>query len=142
MTSSHESAIQTLTEYHDRLEQAAREGRLRFEQVFANAPSGVGAHEIDGRMRVVRVNPGELILLGYREQDMVGRPVYEVIVMQEAARRAIEQKLKGEKELRPFVRSFKRADGTAIALMLMDRLLRDDKGAIVGIRTAMIETSA
>lgn len=62
--------------------------------------------------------------------------------MQEAAKRAIEQKLKGEKELRPFVRSFRRADGTAIALMLVDRLLRDPKGAIVGIRTAMTEVSA
>ena len=47
-----------------------------------------------------------------------------------------------EKELRPFVRSFRRADGSAIALMLVDRLLRDPKGAIVGIRTVMTEVSA
>jgi PAS domain S-box-containing protein len=92
-------------------------------------------------MRVVRVNPGELKLLGYREEEMVGRPVFEVIVMQEVARRAIEQKLRGEKELRPFVRSFRRSDGTALVLLLVDRHLRDAKGSIIGIRTAMTEVS-
>ena len=141
MNKSHEEATLALSEYHDRLERAAREGVLRFEQVFADSPPGVGVHEIDAQMCVVRVNPEELRLLGYGEDEMVGRPVHEVIVMQEAARRAIEQKLKGEKELRPFVRSFKRKDGSAVALMLMDRHLRDAKGAIVGIRTAMTEVA-
>jgi hypothetical protein len=65
-----------------------------------------------------------------------------MIVMQDASRRAMEQKMKGEKELKPFVRSFRRADGSAIALMLADRLLRDFKGTIVGIRTAMVEVKA
>jgi hypothetical protein len=69
----------------------------------------------------------------------VGRPIFEKIVMQDASRRAIEQKLSGEKKLKPFVRSFRRSDGTAMALMLMDRLLRDEQGRIVGIRTAMTE---
>jgi PAS domain S-box-containing protein len=135
---SHEEATRILTEYHDRLEDAAREGPLRFKQVFVGSPPGVGAHEIGLDMRVIRVNPEELRLLGYTEPDIVGHPIHEVIVMQDAARRAIEQKLKGEKELRPFVRSFKRQDGTALPLMLMDRLLRDPKtSAITGIRTAM-----
>ena len=142
MKKSHEEATAALTAYHDRLEQAAREGPLRFKQVFAVSPAGVGVHEIDTKMVVVRVNPEELRLLGYREDEMLGRPVHEVIVMQEAARRAIEQKLKGEKELRPFVRSFRRKDGSAVALMLMDRLLRDNKGAIVGIRTALTEVAS
>jgi PAS domain S-box-containing protein len=138
---THEEAIAALSQYHDRLEQAAREGPLRLKQVLADPPAGVGVHEIDLEMRVVRVNAEELRLLGYREDEMVGRPVFEVIVMQEAARRAIEQKLKGEKELRPFVRSFRRKDGSAVALMLMDRLLRDAKGTITGIRTAMTEVA-
>jgi PAS domain S-box-containing protein len=138
---SHEEAVAALSEYHDRLERAARDGPLRFKQVFADSPAGVGVHEIDAQMRVTRVNPEELKLLGYREDEIVGRPVHEVIVMQEAARRAIEQKLKGEKELRPFVRTFRRKDGSALALMLMDRHVRDAKGAIVGIRTAMTEVA-
>jgi PAS domain S-box-containing protein len=142
LTESHEAATRILNDYHDRLEKAEREGPLRFADAFKNGPKGVGVHEIDRNMVVVRVSPEELRLLGYEEKAVVGRPIWEVIVMQEAAKRAIEQKLKGEKELRPFVRSFRRADGTAIALLLVDRLLRDPKGAIVGIRTGMTEVSA
>jgi PAS domain S-box-containing protein len=142
VTQSHDAAIRILTEYHDLLERAAREGPARLAEAFAKGPAGVGVHEIDQQMRVVRISPEELRLLGYTEGEVVGRPVFEIIVMQEAARRAIEQKLKGEKELRPFVRSFKRKDGTALALMLMDRLLKDPQGAVVGIRTAMTEVGA
>ena len=78
-------------------------------------------------------------MLGYRADEMVGRVVWEIIVMQDNARRAIEQKLKGERELKPFVRSFKKADGTAIPLLLADRHIRDVRGEIVGLRTAMTE---
>jgi len=37
------------------------------------------------------------------------------------------------------VRSFKKADGTAIPLLLADRHIRDAQGEIVGLRTAMTE---
>jgi PAS domain S-box-containing protein len=132
-------ATQILNDYLDRLERTLKEGPLRFKQTFAQSPAGVGVHELDAEMRVVRVNPEELRILGYREEEMVGRVVWEIIVMQEASRRAIEQKLKGERELKPFVRSFRKADGTAIPLLLADRHIRDPRGQIVGLRTAMTE---
>jgi PAS domain S-box-containing protein len=134
-----DEATQLLVGYQDRLDRAAGQGQAAYAQVFGQPPPGVGAHEIDRAMRVVRVNAEELRILGYREVDMLGRPVWEIIVMQDAARRAIEQKLKGERELKPFVRSFRRADGTAIALMLADRHLRDAHGEVVGIRTVLTE---
>jgi len=83
----------------------------------------------------------ELKLLGYRAEEMVGKVVWRLIVMEEASRRAIEQKLKGERELKPFVRSFRRADGTAIALLLADRHLRGAGGEITGLRTALVEVA-
>lgn len=132
-------ATRVLNEYHDELERAQKEGPLRFRKVFEDPPPGVGVHELDSAMRVVRVNAEELRILGYKQEEMVGREVWEIIVMQDAARRAIEQKLKGERELKPFVRSFRRADGTAVALLLADRHIRDVRGEIVGIRTAMTE---
>ncbi|HUG55378.1 MAG TPA: PAS domain-containing protein [Vicinamibacteria bacterium] len=130
-------ATRVLNDYHDELERAQKEGPLRFKKVFEDPPPGVGVHELDTSMRVVRVNAEELRILGYRQEEMVGRVVWEIIVMQDAARRAIELKLKGERELKPFVRSFKRADGSAVALLLADRHLRDVRGEIVGLRTAM-----
>ena len=140
MTESHEAATRILNDYHDRLERAAGEGPPQFAEAFRNGPVGVGVHEIDNKMRVVRISPETPARL--REKAVVGRPIWEMIVMQEAAQRAIEQSSGREGAARPLSRSFRRADGTAIALMLVDRLLRDPKGAIVGIRTAMTEVSA
>ena len=142
MALDQEEAARVLEAYQDRLAQAEKEGPGKLAEAFRTSPVGVGVHEIDATMRLVRVNPEELKLLGYREEQVVGRPVWEMIVMQEAAKRAIEQKLKGERELKPFVRSFRRADGSAIALLLADRHVRDFKGNIVGIRTAMVEVKA
>ena len=133
------TAIRVVNEYLDLLERMQGEGPLRFKEAFEKSPPGVGVHELDREMRVVRVSPEELRLLGYRAGDIVGRIVWEIIVMQDNARRAIEQKLKGERELKPFVRSFKKADGTAIPLLLADRHIRDAQGEIVGLRTAMTE---
>jgi len=133
------TAIRVVNEYLDLLERMQGEGPLRFKEAFEKSPPGVGVHELDREMRVVRVSPEELRLLGYRAEDIVGRIVWEIIVMQDNARRAIEQKLKGERELKPFVRSFKKADGTAIPLLLADRHIRDAQGEIVGLRTAMTE---
>jgi PAS domain S-box-containing protein len=133
------TAIRVVNEYLDLLERMQAEGPLRLKEAFEKSPPGVGVHELDREMRVVRVSPEELRLLGYRAEDIVGRIVWEIIVMQDNARRAIEQKLRGERELKPFVRSFKKADGTAIPLLLADRHIRDAQGEIVGLRTAMTE---
>jgi PAS domain S-box-containing protein len=133
------TATRVVNEYLDQLERMQKEGPLRLKEAFEKSPPGVGVHELDREMRVVRVNPEELRMLGYRADEMVGRVVWEIIVMQDNARRAIEQKLKGERELKPFVRSFRKADGTAIALLLADRHIRDLRGEIVGLRTAMTE---
>ena len=132
-------ASRVLNEYLDQLDRMQKEGPLRFQELFDKSPSGVGVHELDQAMKVVRVNPEELKILGYRQEEMVGRQVWEIIVMQDASRRAIEQKLKGERELKPFVRSFRKADGTAVPLLLADRHIRGFRGDIVGLRTAMTE---
>jgi PAS domain S-box-containing protein len=142
MPLSQTDAARVLGEYLDELDRAQKDGPLRFRRAFDEPPPGVGVHEIDSDMRVLRVNPEELKLLGYERDEMQGRPVWEIIVMQDASRRAIEQKLKGERELKPFVRSFRRKDGTAVPLLLADRHLRDVRGTIVGLRTAMTPVEA
>jgi len=63
--------------------------------------------------------------------------VLDFIVMTETAERAIGKKLSGDQELKPFVRTFKRKDGSAIALALLDRCLRDANGQVVGLRTVI-----
>ncbi|MGH9886449.1 MAG: PAS domain-containing protein, partial [bacterium] len=88
---------------------------------------------------ITRVNPEELRMMRYAENEMVGRPVWEFVVMQEASQRAVDQKLKGTKELKPFVRSLKRGDGTAMPVVIVERYRKDGTGKILGIRTAIHE---
>jgi PAS domain-containing protein len=113
-----------LTHYQDMLDGRQRDGPARYLAAFRESPPGVGVHEIDADTVVLRVNPGELRILGYRE---------------EASQRAIEQKMKGSRDLKPFVRTFRRADGGALPLMLLDRMLKDSSGEVIGLRTVMTE---
>jgi PAS domain S-box-containing protein len=135
-----DEAVTVLTAFHDLLERADREGTAAFERAFHEPPPGVGVHEIDLDHVLTRVSREELKILGYTEAQMLGHPVWEFIVMQEASQRSIDQKLKGKKDLRPFARTFRRANGQAVPMLLMDRHLVDKEGRVVGIRTALTET--
>jgi PAS domain S-box-containing protein len=139
MVWTRDEATARLTAYQERLEASLAGGLARYLAAFRDSPAGVGAHEIDSERRLTRVNPEELRMLGYREEALLGRPVTEFIVMQEASERAIEQKLKGARDLKPFLRTFRKADGSAAPMLLLDRLLKDNRGQVVGIRTAMAE---
>jgi PAS domain S-box-containing protein len=132
-----DEAVALLSAYQDRLDKARQEGPARYDAAFADAPAGVGVHEIDQHRVIRRVNAIEPELLGYAAEELLGRPVHDFIVMSEASQRAIDKKLAGGVALRPFVRTFRRADGSAVAMALVDRYLVDAKGAVTGIRTAL-----
>ena len=131
-------AVAVMEEFQTRLDQALAAGPARYAEVFANPPAGVGMHEIDKDRVIRRVNPVEPGLLGYPSTDLDGKPVSELIVMSEASRRAIDKKIAGEVALKPFARSFKRADGVAVTMAMVDRPIKDPSGAVVGLRTAMM----
>jgi PAS domain S-box-containing protein len=135
---SQEELVAVLQAYQDKLTEAAQQGTRRFEQVFADPPAGVAVHEFDTTATIRRVNTEELKLLGYDAAQMVGRPVWQFVVMQESSRESVQKKLAGEKDIKPFVRTFRRADGSGIAMLLVDRRLEDAEGRQRGIRTAMM----
>lgn len=120
------------------LEQAQVEGPARFRAVFERPPAGIGVHELDDQGVITRVNSEELRLLGFREDQMVGRPAWDFVVMQGVSQRSVAKKLSGEKELKPFVRTFQKADGTGVTLLVLDRLILDARGKACGIRTALM----
>ena len=133
-----EAAAAKLAEYLEELERAEAEGAARFRAAFESSPAGIGVHELDAKGVIMRVNGEELKLLGYRADEMVGRPAWDFAVMQGVSQRAVEKKLSGEKELKAFVRTFHRKDGSGVALLLLDRLVRDASGKAIGIRTAVM----
>jgi PAS domain S-box-containing protein len=135
---SQDQMVAVLQAYQDKLLEAARDGSHRFEQVFGRPPAGVAVHEFDPSGTIRRVNSEELKLLGFEAAQMIGRPVWEFVVMQEASRQSVQKKLGGEKDIKPFVRTFRRADGSGVAMLLVDRRLVDAQGRPQGIRTAMM----
>jgi PAS domain S-box-containing protein len=137
-----EEAIARMRAYQEALAQAFARGPGFYDALFDRPPGRIAAHEIDANKVITRVNPFELELLGYRREQMVGRPVFEFSVMQDVSKRAIDRKLTEGGEIKPFVRSYLRADGTAIPMLIVDRQRTEASGRVLGMRTVMMETAA
>ena len=135
-----DDAIAQLESYQARLDEARRQGRAAYDALFDGGPAHLALHEIDGQGTVTRVNAGELEILGRRADEVLGRPVWQFAVMQDASQRAVEKKLSGA-GLRPFVRTLTRADQTPVTVALVERYVKDSGGRIVGIRTAFMPIS-
>ena len=130
--------VAILQAYQDRLTEAAQKGASHYDQAFKAPPPGVCVHEFDTGGIIRRVNAEGLKVLGFETAQIVGKPVWEFVVMQEASKQSVQKKLGGEKDIKPFVRTFRRADGSGVAMLLVDRRLLDAKGNPAGIRTAMM----
>jgi PAS domain S-box-containing protein len=109
---------------------------VTFEELFYDAP--VSYHEIDENGVFTRVNHTELALLGYDEEEMVGRPVWEFIV-ENVSRTAIAAKIAEEMALEPYERTFRCKDGATVPVMMIDRLIRGRNGVVHGLRTTSID---
>lgn len=136
-----EDLVARLQDYQDRLAEAERLGPGAFEAAFRNPPRGIAVHEFDGSATILRVNSEELRLLGYEENQLLGKRIWEFVVMEDISRESVKKKLAGAKDIKPFVRTFKRADGSGVAMVLVDRRLLDARGEMRGIRTAMMQVS-
>ena len=60
----------------------------RFERAFNTNPAPAAILRLDD-LRFTRVNPGFLEMTGYREDEVVGRSIYEIDVLEGAARREL-----------------------------------------------------
>ncbi len=118
-------------------EEAWRQSREEFKDLFDNAP--VGFHEVDAEGRLVRINNTELKLLGYSAEELLGQFVWKISGEEETSRRAALAKLRGEVSPPPegFERMFRRKDGSTFPVLINDRILKREDGAIIGIRAAI-----
>jgi len=126
------------------LERRRREWDM--EAFFESAP--VAYHETDGEGMVRRVNDAECALLGYRANEIVGRPVWDVLGGTDGAagRRAFFQKLEQKQGHSPTELRFVRPDGRELLLEIHDRPFLDDSGNGMGraggLRTALLDVTA
>ena len=119
-----------------RAEEMLRQREARFRELYDEAP--IGYHEIDAEGRIINVNQTELNMLGYRLDEMVGRPVWDFIVESDSSRRAFAAKITGKEPVGgAFERTYRRKDGTNLPVTVEDRPSRDSEGRVVGIRSTI-----
>src|SRR6185369_5224792 len=119
-------------------EGALRQSEERFRLLFEEAP--VPHHEIDRDGMVRRVNQAECKLLGLKPQEILGRPEWQFVASEEreVSRESVERKLAGQETLTPAQRVYVRRDGTPRVVEIHEGLIRDSKGAITGMQTALL----
>jgi PAS domain S-box-containing protein len=110
----------------------------RFRKLFEEAP--IAYHEIDAQGTIVRVNRAECELLGFTPEELLGKPAWEPVALdqREVSRARVHAKLTGKEKLAPFERPYTRRDGTILLLEVHERLILDEEGKTTGIRTAML----
>ena len=113
----------------------------QFRSLFDAFP--VAVHEIDVFGALVRVNEAECNLLAYRAEELVGRPVWQLIAPpeRERSRRAILRKASGRQPLVPFERQFVHSTGRLLILQVHDWGLRSESGTLIGIRSVLLDVT-
>ncbi len=116
------------------------ESEERFREMFDNAP--MAYHELDDQGRIVRINNTELAMLGYTIDEVIGCNVWNFVSDKEASHKRVFKKLAGNEPLSQHT-EFKliRKDGSPISVLAQDRLLRNDRGTVTGIRTIFQDIS-
>ncbi len=123
-------------EQRQRAEAALRESEKKFQHFYDEAP--VGYHELDTKGRITRVNRKEIEMLGFTAEEMLGKPIWNFFVEEDTTRHVTMAKLAGDVSFHDtFERTYRRKDGTILSILIQDRLMRDESGQIIGIRSAV-----
>jgi len=117
-------------------EELMKSSREAFKELYDNAP--VGYHELDIDGKIVRINNTELTMLGYENEELLGRYGWEFLENKEFSRKSIFGKLAGTIIPTESVeRRFLRKDGTPVIFLIKDNILKDSNGKITGIRSTV-----
>jgi PAS domain S-box-containing protein len=104
-----------------------------FRELYDHAP--LGYHEYDREGKITRVNKTDLDMLGYRAEEMIGQPMWKFIVEEELAKNQVMAKLAGRLPPgRNLVWTYRRKDRSTFPVLIEDRLLKNERGEITGIR--------
>ena len=98
-------------------ERAVQESERRFRELFDDAP--VAYHELDLDNHITRVNGTELAMLGYSEEEMVGKSVWNFINEEkpdETGARETPQSARSE-----YPCTFRRKDGRKVSVLMRQK---------------------
>jgi two-component system, sensor histidine kinase and response regulator len=123
----------------DNTERVIEERRARFHDLFDEAP--VAYHELDIEGRITRVNKTELAMLGYSAEEMVGHPVWDFIIVDEAAR-GTPHEMAAELKIEACQRNFRRKTGGRVPVLMRNKVITDSAGEVCGMRSTLQDISA
>ena len=111
----------------------------QFRSLFEEAP--VAYHQTDRKGIVRRVNRAECALLGLKAEEILGKPVWELLVpeQRETSREAVRWKISGKQRLVPFEREYVRRDGPRLMLEIHENLIHDPSGKPVGLGSVLLD---
>jgi diguanylate cyclase (GGDEF)-like protein/PAS domain S-box-containing protein len=124
-----ESLRRSALEARDSAEAARRDSEARFRAMFTDAAVGIGIADAKGRM--LEVNAALATMLGYRQDDMIGRQHLEFIHPEDPPerRRFFNEMVAGTRDHYRIERLFRKHDGTALWTNVTVSLVRDETGA-------------
>ena len=111
----------------------------QFRDLFDEAP--VALHEVDAQGRITRVNKTELSLLGYSAEEMIGRPVWEFIVEDDAAK-TVAGEISGRVSAESTQRTFRKKSGGRVPVLVRNKRITDAAGRTGGLRSTLEDISA
>lgn len=104
-----------------------------FRELYDHAP--LGYHEYNREGKITRVNKTDLEMLGYTAEEMIGQSIWKLNVEEELVKDQVLAKLAGRLPRgKNLVRTYRRKDGSTFPVLIEDRLLKDERGEIIGIR--------
>jgi PAS domain S-box-containing protein len=117
-------------------EEEVRAREVKFKDLYDSAP--VGYHEYDTEGRITNVNRTNLEMLGYSREEMIGQYIWDFNVGGDIVRQQVLEKLKGlQPPARSLERTYRRKDGSTFPVLIEDRLNKDERGRITGIRSTI-----
>ncbi len=121
------------------LEQQLRDSERHFQSWFEDAP--VACHEVDRDGVILCVNQAECELFGFRQEEMVGRPIWEFMAAEdrEKTRIGLLRRIADEQPLVPLEREYKRRDGSSVVMEIHQKRIRDAAGQPIGLRTFLLD---
>jgi two-component system cell cycle sensor histidine kinase/response regulator CckA len=115
-------------------EEALRVSEARYRDLYDNAPDMY--HTLDENGVILDCNETETRMLGYKKEEIIGRPVTDFFTEESKRRYEINfPQLRKKKVLLNLEREFIRKDGTTFPAMLNVFAEYDEKGKFVGTKT-------
>lgn len=121
------------------LEQQLRDSERHFQSWFQDAP--VACHEVDRDGVILCVNQAECDLFGFRQEEMLGRPIWEFMASEdrEKTQAGLLRRIADEQPLVPLEREYKRRDGSSVVMEIHQKRIRDTAGRPIGLRTFLLD---